>query len=427
MLRSTFATIGTILLFVQISFAQFNSIKIDSKNVISTMEITPADFSNWIALDEFSDFAKTTALTSKIYDNFRDDFDFIILISNQEEVPEGFPYYGKYIQVSNATEGIGFPVFNNTGLFGSSGKLKGILHLPYKHGILYGPFLHELMHCWANYALPTEIGGHWGFMGGNVRAQLGGFQQSSLQKNVNGNPKMFRVDGFGPFANGGNGVPYSELELYMMGLIPLSNVTSFDMLKGIKSVNEDISNNSKIIIEADSCINYNPAKIKSLLGDRIPNWQQSQKSFKVLFVIITPNPISQAESSYFNNQVEEFCRPELDSYSWLYNFWEATGGLAVLKADSLNASLKETATLVLLNENRPKLLLYPNPVVDELHIETNIDIERIRVFNLANQLIIDIPVNTKCYRMPMDMLQSGIYMISITCNNQTTTRKIVVE
>jgi len=427
MIKSLSISIFMVIILLQTCYAQFNSIEIDKEQRIILMEISPSDFNNWISLDEFSDFSKITMLTAKIYEKFKDDFDFIVLISNQENVPENFPYYGMFRMVSNDVEGIGLQLYSNASLFGSAGKLKGVLHLPYKHGILYGPFLHELMHCWANYALPTDVEGHWGFMGGNVRAQLGGFLQSSLQKNVNGNPTLYSVETFGPFANGGNGVPYSELELYMMGLIPISKVSNFDMLKGIRNTVLDNTDNLKLIIEADSCINYTPEKIISLMGDRIPSWQLSQKSFKTLFVIISANKLSAEEGEYFNKQVVEFCRPESDSYDWLYNFWEATGGMAVLDADSLNNSLKETYTSVADNEQKSSLLLYPNPVVDQLNIVTDVDMERIRIYNTANQLILNLNVNSRSITVPTRMFPSGVYLISIDCKNRIETRKIIVK
>ena len=63
--------------------------------------------------------------------------------------------------------------------------------------------------------------GHWGFTGGSTKGQLGGFEQSTL---VELEDSSYSVAPFGPFANGGNGVPYNELELYLMGMAPLSSV-----------------------------------------------------------------------------------------------------------------------------------------------------------------------------------------------------------
>ena len=92
--------------------------------------------------------------------------------------------------------------------------------------LLYGPSLHELMHNWANFNINTtcfdpfgpgsgsyDFIPHWGFSG--CGGQLGGFDQSTLVGNVGGNPNQYTAGinghaGFGQFANGGNGLPYSN-------------------------------------------------------------------------------------------------------------------------------------------------------------------------------------------------------------------------
>ena len=427
MIKPILTTSCAIILFSQLVFGQPDSIKINNEQMFAVMRIEPSMFNDWIANDEFSDYEKTAAATTKIFQKFKDDFDFIILISNNENVPEGFPYYGKFIMVSNAIEGIGTSVYSNAGFFGSSGRLKGVLHLPYKYGILYGPFLHELMHCWANNAIPTEIGGHWGFMGGNVPAQLGGFLQSSLQKNVDGNPNLYRASMFGPIANGGNSVPYSELELYMMGLIPLSEVKPFDVLTGIENAKLDPADNSKVIFEAEKCDNYTPEKISNMLGERKPAWTQSQKNFKGLFVIISPYELTAIENDHYNAHIEEFCRPSTDSREGLCNFWEATSGLAVLNAENLNKSVIETTTFTIENSEMSDFTIYPNPLVDELHIKSNFNIERIVIFSSANQQVVNRDVNGFNIVVPIRDLNSGIYFVKVSCENKTETRKIIVK
>lgn len=427
MIKLLLTTTCAIALFSQAVFGQPDSIKIDDEQKFAVMRIEPTAFNTWIANDEFSEYEKAAAVTTKIFRKFKDDFDFVILISNNENMPEGFPYYGKYIMVSNAVEGIGTGVYSNATFFGSSGKLKGVLHLPYKDGILYGPFLHELMHCWANNALPTEVAGHWGFMGGNVPAQLGGFLQSSLEKNVDGNPNLYRASMFGPIANGGNSVPYSEFELYMMGLIPLSEVKPFDVLTGIKNAKIDPADNSKVIFEAETCVKYTPEKISNMLGERKPASTQSQKNFTGLFVVITPDELTPIENNHYNAHIEEFCRPSTDNREGLYNFWEATSGLAVLKAENLNKSVIDTPTFIAENSEISELLIYPNPMVDELHVNSNFNIERIVIFNSANQQVVNRDVSGFNIVVPIRDLNSGIYFVNVSYKNKTETRKIIVK
>ena len=82
--------------------------------------------------------------------------------------------------IKNETNGIGKNIFYNSSKYGSQRKLKSIIQMYHFEGIIRGPMLHEMMHNWANNSLPTTMGGHWGFLGGNNKGQLGGFDQSTL-------------------------------------------------------------------------------------------------------------------------------------------------------------------------------------------------------------------------------------------------------
>ena len=198
----------------------------------------------------------------------------------------------------------------------------------------YGPALHELAHQWANYALPTHsvdnLGsnltsylywGHWGFTGGSTRGQLGGFKQSSLIENGD---NSYTVDSFGPFANGGNGVPFNEMELYLMGMLPISSVTPFDMFTDITSLAIDTLTFDWTFTAATRTT-YTPESLEDLLGERVPSEGNSQKDFKLLVIVITDAPLSDDEWNKVDATAEWFSKKGDDGTS-LYNFWEATNG-----------------------------------------------------------------------------------------------------
>ena len=141
---------------------------------------------------------------------------------------------GCFIGVSNTIEGTGQSIYDYSSDYGSEGKLKAVMQLTGLSYLQSGPSLHELMHNWGNFGFETHsvdqpgenitsypYWGHWGFTGGSTKGQLGGFEQSTL---VELEDSSYSVAPFGPFANGGNGVPYNELELYLMGMAPLSSV-----------------------------------------------------------------------------------------------------------------------------------------------------------------------------------------------------------
>jgi hypothetical protein len=205
----------------------------------------------------------------------------------------------------------------------------------------YGPALHELAHQWANFALPTHsvdgpgvsitsypYGSHWGFTGGSTPGQLGGFEQSTLIENGN---NSYTVAEFGPFANGGNGIPFNELELYLMGMLPISSVTNFDMFTDITSLAIDTLTYDFTFTANRTT--YTPESIEILLGERVPSVASSQKDFSLLVVVITDSPLTDDEWNKVDATAEWFSNKGDDGTS-LYNFWEATNGVGSITIEN---------------------------------------------------------------------------------------------
>jgi hypothetical protein len=302
------------------------------------------------------------------------------------------PYAGELIGTSNAVTGIGLPIYNNDAFYGSLGKLKSVMALTSKESLLYGPSLHELAHNWANFIIDTkgwdgsaeyDIGAHWGFSGGNTKGQLGGFQQSTLQTNIGGNPNKYSVGSFYGIANGGNSVPYTDLELYLMGMIPLTEVANFDVFRGLSQVTT-VGSNIEFI--ASTRVTYDNAKILSDAGGaRNPTNVTSQKNFRLLVVILTPTSLTSTEWNTFDDQSEEFGRSASDGMT-IYNFWEATRGLGTLETGNLLNAVKTTVDLVGIQS--AELSVFPNPVSSILNIEyKNENYETINIYNSKGVLL----------------------------------------
>jgi len=134
----------------------------------------------------------------------------------------------------------------------------------------------------------------------------------------------YSVAPFGPFANGGNGVPYNELELYLMGMVPLSSVNPFDLFSDIT---EWSATETAYEFTANSRITYDNVAIENLLGTRIPNFAESQKEFKLLVVVLTDEELTTEEWNIIDSTAEWFSYSGPDNYSSSYNFWEATNGV----------------------------------------------------------------------------------------------------
>ena len=314
--------------------------ELHSNNRVSSLLMTESEYSDWVSNDGFTDSGMRIPLINDVYNKFPDEYDFIFFVLNEPSIPANLSYYGMLIGVSNNVQGIGRNSYDYTSDYGSSGKLKAVMQLTGLEYLKYGPALHELAHQWANFALPTHsvdapgtnltsylYGSHWGFTGGSTKGQLGGFKQSTLIDNGN---NSYTVEEFGPFANGGNGIPYNELELYLMGMIPISSVSNFDMFTDITSL---AVNTSTFDFTANTRTTYTPQSLEELLGQRDPSIDNSQKDFKLLVVVITDSPLSDDEWNKVDATAEWFSIKGDDGTS-LYNFWEATNGVGSITVEN---------------------------------------------------------------------------------------------
>lgn len=272
-------------------------------------------------------------VSNKVYEYFNDDFDFIFILSNEDEKPADL-YFGVTRTAKNDVEGIGGSLYDNTASFGSQGALKSVIYMPEAGFVRNGPFLHEIVHYWGNKNfISTTVGGHWGFS--SVGGQLGGFDElidlgdKKYQGRLNGR------DGFGTFANGGNGLAYGNLELYIMGLIGV------DQLEPVQVAENPVSIGSGTFT-ADNIIRLTGSDLIAQHGARVPSVQNAQKDFKAITVVISRSSLSEAEIIEINSNLENFSRKGAPDSSWgnLFNFWKATGERATLEIDILQANIK---------------------------------------------------------------------------------------
>ena len=270
------------------------------------------------------------ALADGFYAHYEDEFDYLVFISNLPTLnySQRHQYYGIHMDVSNTVRGTGRRIYD------SGGTLKSMIHFPYRDPILYGPSLHEIMHSWANYAIPTVEPVHWGFSSAN--GQLGGFDLANLVDLGNG---RYSAGRFGTFANGGNSLPYSPMELYFAGLIPPEEVPDLWVAKDGEWAGErDESGNS--IFTASDVETWSVRRVVEEHGVRAPDWRSSQKSFRAAVVLITDDgfPATSATLRELREALRTFSHPGSDGNDGSFNFWEATGGRAAIKMDDLQGS-----------------------------------------------------------------------------------------
>ena len=288
------------------------------------------------------------------YENFEDEFDFLIFVRNLVHGAEGqdcdIPYY--HSGVSNEVRGIGKPIFSDATSWGSSGHLQSTVFLTWvEHADLVwgeewrlfrnGPILHELMHRWANNVLPTAYGGHWGFS--SAAGVVGGFDITDLVDLGGG---QYTAGNWWSTAGPNNPSHFSSIELYLAGFISPEEVPDLWVAEDGEFLYDE---GGQVLIGNDPVFTaqFSVYTIEDLIaehGPRIPNASQSQKDFRAAVILLTD------EKHAADPQV---LKKLSDDVSWfshagvsgtddrylgtdLYNFYEATGGRGTITIDGLS-------------------------------------------------------------------------------------------
>lgn len=152
------------------------------------------------------------------------------------------------------------------------------------------------------------------------------------------------LSGFGTFANGGNSVPYSPIELYLAGLIPPDEVPNL----WVAEDGEWLIENDAQVLSNDGWPIFTATKVRTITiediiaehGERIPDWTIAQKDFQgaVVLLVDDDRPAKNWQVQEVSDHVSWFSHPDNDD-SYLYNFYEATGGRATITMDGLSQFL----------------------------------------------------------------------------------------
>ncbi|WP_343859418.1 FG-GAP-like repeat-containing protein [Aliiglaciecola litoralis] len=293
-------------------------------------------------------------LTQAIYSQVEDDYEFVFLIFNEDEYI-GWPApYGYHTPVQNDVTGIGQGVFDFSAEYGSAGKLESIVVLSTKDDLIFGPSLHEMGHRWGNYlSSPLEsmrqrdwLGWedsqryHWGYVSSG--GQLGGWSDFYIAHSLPQANEYWLTDareglvGFSGQGPGDNSIPYSPLELYLMGFNSQNEVPDI-----LEPAQMPIATQINGIFELDSFNTVTMDQIVASNGQRNPQSGSTQRSLNALFVVVSKEVLTDEEWHNHTHLVNNFTRQGNDDYLRLNNFWEATQGKAKLSDARLLDSLKE--------------------------------------------------------------------------------------
>lgn len=181
---------------------------------------------------------------------------------------------------------------------------------------------------------------------------------SSSSSTDSNSGSYFVKGGFGLFANGGNGVKYGNFELYLMGLIPPSEVEDIVYFEDVTQTTDDLNNRCS---DGEWCPIFHSTSKKTLsitqleqnYGKRDPDSSQSQKSFNAMVMMISKTDLTQSEIVDLSNDVNYFDNASENSG----NFAWATGSRASLTLDNLTNSLIDNSTTSYTYNNRDYKIL----------------------------------------------------------------------
>jgi hypothetical protein len=325
-----------------------------SREVDGTVNLVDAEAAAELETFLFDDSLKHASLRHGLnkslnlfLEHYAEDYDFVFLIT-AAQLPN-VPVAGMFEAVtSHAAPGGSQPIELAAPGYETTGRIKGVIGVPYVPNDYYPPFAHETLHYWAQYLDPSfgfgemrgySEGPHWG--ASSVNGQLGGFDPATLRcltpagaappacTALPSGRVRYVVGAFGGNANAFRNAPYSELELYLMGLLPDSGVPeSFALLTDAEIDQSTYDDAAKTFQVEASGIQALPfSNIVARHGKRVL-LEEAERHFKAAFVVISAQPAADDVmkdiarwSAVFGNRLQ---------YSNWESFETVAGGLATM-------------------------------------------------------------------------------------------------
>lgn len=225
--------------------------------------------------------------------NHSDDYDFLVLLTTFPVTMPTSETKGLYTAIKNNVQGIGQNIFDNSSLFGSQGKLQGVVDLGDITALVTNQtaeeidqkltvLAHELMHRWGAYVRYQQAGSsstallgedlsHWSYLLDSSASVMYG---NSWQNN-----------GDGTYTATGIWNRYSDLDLYLMGMIPKEQVPPMLLI-----ANPAIAPATKSLAGATITGTATTVTIDDIIaaeGSRVPAIAQAQKQFKIGYILLT--------------------------------------------------------------------------------------------------------------------------------------------
>jgi hypothetical protein len=327
-------------------------LRVDQKQWDNYVKLTAVEgqFGDPSTIEPNSAMSISVNWIKRIYSVLKDNFDFIVFVLDATESPG--PVRGYYQRVSNHILGIGAPVpqdpemsasptFDYCKYYGENvSRLQGIIFISYSDPQFRRTLLHEIAHRWGNYILNTDwYGLHWQFISPN--GWLGGFQSYTQDAKA-----VITINRYFPLSKD---LKYSKLELYLMGLVSqyeVPDITIIDRIKWCSSPLESLVSSDHIKVSG-RLKTYTIEQIvageasndsqKLGCGSRIPDFRKSQKSFRMLPVIIECGAGGK-NIAVLADELNDFCSTKTTDSN--YRFYNATNGLASISSRMTDSDLR---------------------------------------------------------------------------------------
>lgn len=319
-------------------------------------------------------------LASTVYAQYPDEFDFVTILTNWTiQVPTAY-----YLPLSNDTLGIGLRHFSPVGdIFDDTeGKLQGFIFM--NNWRLYTGenvnlnriiWLQEIGHRWGAFVHVDKEGVEPDALLGRDRSHWSYFMHS-MNSALEGNDWLDNEDGSFTTVSNGSRMTFSNLDLYLMGILPTQEVPPFYVIQ-----NPD-TRNLRDVYGA----RLNPASppefqgdIRTIFGDRTdltiedvvasegprnPGYRDAQKTWRMatVFVVrrgtVVTDEMAQAASGVIDHWVdlfEEGTRYEMDLIANLDGQELETGLRLGQPCETSEQCDNETATTCIATEGEEKI------------------------------------------------------------------------
>ena len=109
-----------------------------------------------------------------------------------------------------------------------------------------------------------------------------------------------------------------------------------------------------------------------------------------------------------------------------------TGKIVIRSNDVVNDEATKTIVMNVVvgigeNGKEERIVVYPNPASNYLHIGSNGEITNVRLINTIGQIVSDHNVGLSDFTLSTENLPKGVYFVNIKTENGTTTQKVIIE